>query len=439
MQRGYGQMYRRAGVVAAAAAMCVTGFAAAASAAVSTTAAVSNMPAPTPQLNPNGTTEQVRQLVQCGTTMYAVGSFTSIKYKTTVSARNNAFSFSAAAPYAVTTWNPNVNGVVNSIAFNGSNCAYAYIGGKFTSVDGTKVANIAEVNTTTGAVVTGFAHSANGEVETLAVSNGHLLTGGFFTSINGSATKYMVSLNPSTGASDNYLNLNISGTYGNGASQVYNQQISPNGALELAEGTFTSVGGLPRQQIFMLSLGSTAATVTPWTSAEFNGACVTDEAFYVRAASWSPDDGTVYTATTGYHPLGGQTGMTPRTGLCDSAAAFPATQASVGHKWINYTGCDSLYSTAADANDAYFGGHERWADNADDCDAAGPGAVAAQGMVGLSPTNGSVVFNPGRARGLGADDMLVTSAGLWIASDNMNNSSQCAGESGHAGICFLPN
>jgi hypothetical protein len=34
--------------------------------------------------------------------------------------------------------------------------------------------------------------------------------------------------------------------------------------------------------------------------------------------------------------------------------------------------------------------------------------------------------------------MLVTGAGLWIASDNYNGSSQCGGVSGHAGICFLP-
>jgi len=27
---------------------------------------------------------------------------------------------------------------------------------------------------------------------------------------------------------------------------------------------------------------------------------------------------------------------------------------------VNYTGCDSLYSAAADASAAYFGGHERY-------------------------------------------------------------------------------
>ena len=50
-------------------------------------------------------------------------------------------------------------------------------------------------------------------------------------------------------------------------------------------------------------------------------------------------------------------------------------------------------------------------------------------MEGLSAATGVLTFNPTRARGLGADDMLVTSAGLWIASDNMNNGIQCATDS----------
>ena len=34
--------------------------------------------------------------------------------------------------------------------------------------------------------------------------------------------------------------------------------------------------------------------------------------------------------------------------------------------------------------------------------------------------------------------MLVTSAGLWIASDNENGSAECGGVASHAGICLLP-
>src|SRR5580692_1699041 len=83
------------------------------------TGPVSSTPAAgTPQLATTGTTEQVRQLAQCGGTMYAVGSFTSIKRYSSTFARDNAFSFSATSPYMVTSWNPDVNGVVNSVAFS---------------------------------------------------------------------------------------------------------------------------------------------------------------------------------------------------------------------------------------------------------------------------------------------------------------------------------
>ena len=164
MKHGNWRLGRRAGAIASAAALCLAGSAAAGTAAEAATGPVSATPANTPQLNTTGAVEQVRQLVQCGSTMYAVGTFTSVKHNSTVTAVNNAFSFSATAPYNLTTWAPNVNGIVNSIAFNGTNCANAYLGGKFTSVNGTKVGNIAEVTTTTGALVTAFGHTANGQV-----------------------------------------------------------------------------------------------------------------------------------------------------------------------------------------------------------------------------------------------------------------------------------
>ena len=163
------------------------------------TGPVSSTPASgTPQLNATGTTEQVRQLAQCGGTMYAVGSFTSIKRFSTVYTRNNAFSFGATSPYKVTTWDPNVNGVVNSIAFS-ADCSVAYLGGKFTSVGGTAVKNLAAVSTSTGAVITSFGHSAAGQVETLVRVGTHLLTGGYFTAVNNSsANPFYASLNTTT-------------------------------------------------------------------------------------------------------------------------------------------------------------------------------------------------------------------------------------------------
>jgi hypothetical protein len=412
-------------------------------------------------------TQQVRQLVQCGSTMYAVGTFSQIIKGSTTYTRSNVFSFAAAAPYTVTSWAPSVNGEINSITFSGSNCANAYIGGSFSSVNGTSVQNIAEISTSTGNVVTAFGHSAGSEVDTLLGVDGHILAGGYFQSINGStADRFFASLNPTTGADDGYLKLNISGNYnfpgvaGNG-TRVYNQSLSHGGQLDLVMGDFTSVGGLGRQQIFMLNLATSPATVTGWSSPQFDGSqgeatpsdptsgypyeCATVEPYYIKAAAWSPNDSEVYIGTTGYHPNGWPIGQTPRNGLCDAAAAFPATQTEVLSNWINYTGCDSLYAAAADDNAAYFAGHERYSMNSDDCDALGPGGYNAPGIEGLQPSTGDLYVNPAgtagyysRDRGLGADDLLVTGAGLWIASDNFEGSQMCGGVQNLSGICFLP-
>jgi hypothetical protein len=148
--------------------------------AAAATGPVSATPEPgTPQLATTTTTEQVRQLADCGGIMYAVGTFTSISQGATTVTRNNVFSFSDTAPYTVTSWNPDVNGTVNTIAFSPS-CSDAYIGGKFTQVGSTAVKNIAEIDTTTGAVVGTFKSNASGQIETIVAAKGHLLIGGSF-------------------------------------------------------------------------------------------------------------------------------------------------------------------------------------------------------------------------------------------------------------------
>ncbi len=392
--------------------------------------------------------EQIRQLAQCGNTMYAVGTFSDIDQGRHVYRRRNVFSFSATSPFAVTAWAPRVKGEVNSIAF-GSKCSRAYLGGNFSAINRTKVQNIAEIDAKTGAVVTGFAHHASAEVETLRLVRHHLLVGGFYKTINGSSRDpYMTSLNQTTGKDDGYLHLKIRGYYRfSGAApnrtRVYNQQVSHSRGYDMVEGDFTSVGGRVRRQIFMLRLGRRHATITRWRSPEFNHHCTVHFPFYVQAAAWSPDDSTIYIATDGTHPY--RNLSYPLTGLCDAAAAFPARHTSVKHKWVNYTGCDSLYSTAADLSTAYFGGHDRWSQNSYGCNFKGRGAWVAPGLEGLSPTRGFLYLNGkrtagyySRARGLGADDMLRTRAGLWIASDNYDFSNSCGGVGNLAGICFLP-
>src|SRR5690242_1804154 len=185
----WGKQGARGALVAgiAAAACCLPALASAAPASSALAGAVSPTPVNgTPTLVDTGTTEQIRQLVQCGTTMYAVGTFTQVKHGSTTYTRNNAFSFSATGTFAVNSWDPDVNGTVDTIAFNGSDCSHAYLGGRFTTVGVAAAKNIAEVDTGLGALVPGFNTNASGEVDTLAVANGHLLAGGTFKGINGS-------------------------------------------------------------------------------------------------------------------------------------------------------------------------------------------------------------------------------------------------------------
>jgi hypothetical protein len=185
--------------------------------------------------------------------------------------------------------------------------------------------------------------------------------------------------------------------------------------------------------------------VSDWYSTAFNEHCATSHPFYVQAAAWSPDASTVYVADTGYAEFGWK-GTFPLTGICDAAAAFPAKRSGgLSPQWINYTGCDSLYSVAADDSAVYVGGHPRWSENANGCNGAGPGAIADRGLQGLAPGNGATMVNPDgsstytMARN-NADDMLLTGTGLWIASSNRYGEVTCGRVSGggHAGICFLP-
>jgi hypothetical protein len=406
----------------------------------------------TPQLSPTKAVEQIRQLAQCGHRMYAVGSFSKISQGATIYTRHNVFSFKASRPYTMTSWHPDVKGEVDTIAFNGNHCGTAYLGGDFTKVGKHTVSNIAAVHTRHGGhVVKKFKASADREVATLMVWKHHLFAGGFFVTMNGSTKhKYFASLRPTTGKDDGYLSLHISGNYVyksrhgyptvDNPTRIWKMQLSHSGTRLLVEGDFLRIGHKHRQQIAMLNLGPKHARTSTWYATEFNRKCQRNAPFYAQAAAWSANDKQVFVTTTGGAPNSGNGSLEaqPRSGLCDAASAFPSTQHKVKHQWINYTGCDSLFSVAADQTTVYIGGHERWVNDRAGCNKMLGRAKNAQGMAGLTPRHGKLTYNPTRSRGFGADDMLLTHRGLWVASDNFDDAVQCAHDFDHAGLCYLP-
>jgi hypothetical protein len=362
-------------------------------------------------------------------------------------ARNNAFAFRAIAPHTVLPWHPDVNGQVDTAV-----CAPdgdVLLGGQFTTVGGAAVRNLAKVDEITGANQTAFTLHPAGRVAHMEVVRDtagiqHLLVGGY-------AAPFLRSANPLTGAADNYGMPAISGTYQfTGAAahstRVYNMTVSPNGQAVLMTGVFTSVGGQHHEQVFRLNLTPGAATVSPWSPTELYMHCIGKQPFYAQDAAWSPGMDRIYVVTTGFRLYNEQRlpngqWASPRTGPCDATISYPVTEVEFdGHQWINYTGCDSLYSVAADATTVFSGGHQRWVSNANGCDVGGAGSQPQPGLSEVDPASGSYQAGPSRGRGLGANDLVRTAAGLWIGSDNQGNTSACGtAKGGRMGICFLPN
>jgi len=361
---------------------------------------------------PNVASGAVYKFVQVGSTMYAGGAFSSVSTPAGVSpggtfARSNIVAFNAATG-VISSFAPSVNGEVWALASDG---ASLWIGGTFTSVNGTARRGVAKLNPATGAVDTAFnANLASGKVTELALVNGRLLAGGTFPG-------KLRALNPATGANTGYLNLAITGsvTSNAGPVEVYRFAVNPARTRLVAVGNFTSVGGVTRYRAFMLTLGATAS-VNAWYYPPLQNLCAAGSLpDYMRDVDFSPDGSWFAFVSTGYVPRSGGVGRD----LCDATARFETNVANPARPtWINYTGGDTLHSVAATNVAVYVQGHQRWLDNPQGRNSAGPGAVSRQGIGAISPSTGlALAWNPGKERGVGGKDLYVTSAGLWVGSD----------------------
>ncbi len=188
--------------------------------------------------------------------------------------------------------------------------------------------------------------------------------------------------------------------------------ISPDGSKLVAIGNFTAVDGASRPQIAVIDLLGTKARLSSWHTARFAATCSLSFDSYMRDIDISPDGGFFVITTTGAY------GGTAK--LCDSASRWPlGTQAAnLQPEWVAYTGGDTTYAVAVTRSAVYLGGHFRWWNNPFAADRRGQGAVDREGLAALDPANGiPLTWNPGRDKGVGVFDLLVTDTGLWMGND----------------------
>ncbi|MBE7163447.1 MAG: hypothetical protein INR72_19580, partial [Williamsia herbipolensis] len=297
----------------------------------------------------------IYSMAQVGSWLVAGGTFTSVTpHKgTTSTAVTGIVAFDATTGAIDTGFMPSLNGEVDAV-YPGPTANTVYVGGKFGTVNGTKSKGITLLDLSTGQVVAGFKPPAlNGIVFGIRTVNDQLLLTGTFTTANSVAHSGLVSLNPTTGALTSYVNVqltghhNYNGTSGaNGGVGGRALDVSPDGTRAVVVGDFKNADGVLHDQVVMLDLTSSGATVdTGWNTSAFTAPCASG-AFdsYVEDVDFAPDGSYFAIAATGGSTFSTNTDGT--RSLCDSASRWATTDtgANVRPTWVDYTGNDTFWS-----------------------------------------------------------------------------------------------
>jgi hypothetical protein len=375
----------------------------------------------------------VRELRQVGSTMYAGGHFHSVlnAARTRTYTRENIFAFNAGTGQ-VSHWAPSTNGAVYALERSPTG-RYLYIGGDFWTFHGVSVKQLVKYDLVNNRVDTRFrfAPSASGRVSDLQLVGNRLFVSGNFPG-------GIVAVDPTTGAKTKYFN----GTAAAGAesqfpTRIYRFAVNPTATRAVVIGSFTSIGGRPRQQAAMLKLGADAATVSSWYSDEWNKDCRSDLRWYTRDVDWAPSGKDFVIVTTG----GGASGTAK---LCDTVTRWaPVDKAGQEPEWANYSGGDTFHSVAVTDHGVYVSGHFRWLDNPLGHNSKGAGAVDRLGIGAINGATGKALsWNPGKSveGGLGGFDLYFTSRGLWVGHFEryLGRNNSGTGLELHQGLGLLP-
>jgi trimeric autotransporter adhesin len=260
-----------------------------------------------PNLNNTGGTGNsvASTLVISGTTIYVGGTFTHVGGPAGTVRNNLAALNTNGTPQS---WNPNLNNtggtgapVARTLVVNGTT---VYAGGTFTHVGGAAGAvrnNLAAIDTSTGQATT-WDPNPDGSVNTLALSaDGQTMyTGGTFTHMGGAAGTprgYLAALdaNPTGSGAALPWNPNVSNTTVPADAIV--DALALYGNTAYVGGVFNNVGGVPLSNSNLTALDAKTGGTLNWAPA-------TDNATTSLTVS---DDGTIVYA--GFSPIPNQLGI----------------------------------------------------------------------------------------------------------------------------------
>lgn len=359
---------------------------------------------------PNVLDGQVTALAAVGDAIVVGGDFRRVEEAggRDVVRRPYLFAFDRGSGRLLNFW-PSLDGAVNALATGPDNTVY--VGGSFRSVNNERHHGIVRLNLADGEVSNGFRGSVEGgDVRTVEVRGNALYVGGSFNSVQGLRQAALARLDAFSGDVDQGFQIQIAAPR-HPRVKVEDTALSPDGSRLVIIGELTHVTGQLRPQLAVLNVDGRRPRLNPWFTLAYDIPCHESYDTYVRAVDFAPSGAWFAVVTTGAVP--------GRQQMCDTAARFDLRGfGQHGATWVNHTGGDSLTSVSVTGAAVYVGGHQRWMNNPDGRNFAGPGAVPREGIAALDPGNGAALaWNPTRARGKGVRAMLATPYGLYVGSD----------------------
>ena len=196
-----------------------------------------------------------------GNTVYVGGEFTRARPAgssagTNEVVRNNLLAYNLTTGVLVASFNPNVNGTIRALTVS-TDGSRLFAGGSFTSVGGVARYRLAAFDTSSGALIPGWAPVVNAGVKALAFAGNTVFAGGTFTSAQGESRTRMAAFNGTTGALQPWSGTPTDGTISALAA-------SPDGTKIIIGGSFTAYNGSSDPGYGMAATDSTTGESLPW-------------------------------------------------------------------------------------------------------------------------------------------------------------------------------
>ncbi|MCW2527766.1 MAG: hypothetical protein JWM76_2626 [Pseudonocardiales bacterium] len=198
--------------------------------------------------------------VVIGNTVYAGGSFTTARPAgaaagTSEVSRKNLLAFNINTGVLINSFNEPLSAQAKVVA-KSPDGSRLYVGGDFTTVNGTAHSHIVAINTSTGAIDASFNASTSGQVSSIVATNSTVYVGGSFANSRGTVRSNAAAFSAATGA--------LLAWNPNADSTVDAMTLSPDGTRLILGGHFLMLGGKTRGGLGPVDLVNGAA-VTPWT------------------------------------------------------------------------------------------------------------------------------------------------------------------------------